>query len=481
MRIRSIAALVGLVALVAACSAGPGTGGELQGTKWILRSYDNAGTLTLVPDNEYADIEFDFEPGHRLQRLQHVQRAVPRRRPDAVHQRAGVDTHGLPPEAMALEQAYLQLLDGSRFYSARGDTLTIFDSIGSTSLVFDAAPRNPLLGKWQVDSFETKPNTVSILLPGTTIDVAFGIGSVGGFSGCNSFSGTYGTNGNVVRIGRLATTRLACPDDVMAQETAFLQALEGASLIETRNNQVNLTDLGGSLKVALLRPTPEIAPSPEPQPSAPASEAPSVAPSAGGEPVAHPRPHPDTRSNAETDTAPDRAAGVRGAAQPAALHPADGRVLRPEEPGWHVRRPGRVSRRLAHGRRARQPRLPVFRPERDHGARRSGDADKRDPRVRAATGLRRRGHRGDESGSLDRPVADADDDRQSRGDADRRDVEQRRGRHPDRHVSDHLIVNVGSSGSVSMWTSGAATDQAFKDNSAILSLMVASTSFTAGP
>jgi len=59
MRIRSIAALVGLVALVAACSAGPGTGGELQGTKWILRSYDNAGTLTLVPENQYADIEFD--------------------------------------------------------------------------------------------------------------------------------------------------------------------------------------------------------------------------------------------------------------------------------------------------------------------------------------------------------------------------------------------------------------------------------------
>ena len=59
MRIRSIAALVGLVVLVAACSAGPGTGGELQGTKWILRSYDNAGTLTLVPENEYADIEFD--------------------------------------------------------------------------------------------------------------------------------------------------------------------------------------------------------------------------------------------------------------------------------------------------------------------------------------------------------------------------------------------------------------------------------------
>jgi hypothetical protein len=32
-----------------------------------------------------------------------------------------------------------------------------------------------------------------------------------------------------------------------------------------------------------------------------------------------------------------------------------------------------------------------------------------------------------------------------------------------------------------MWTDGAAGNQAFEDNSAILSLMVASTSFTAGP
>ena len=394
MRIRSIAALVGLVALVAACSAGPGTGGELQGTKWILRSYDSAGTLTLVPDNQYADIEFNSNRATGFSGC-NTFNARYRAGGRTLFISAPASTlMACPPEAMALEQAYLQLLDGSRFYSARGDTLTIFDSIGSTSLVFDAAPRNPLLGKWQVDSFETKPNTVSILLPGTTMDVAFGIGSVGGFSGCNSFSGTYGTNGNVVRIGRLATTRLACPDDVMAQETAFLQALEGASLIETRSNQVNLTDLGGSLKVALVRPTPEIAPSPEPQPSAPASEAPSVAPSAAPSPSPTPRPpHPDAGSHADTDTAPDRAAGVRGAAQPAALHPADGRVLRPQEPGWHVRRPGRVSRRLAHGRRARQPRLPVFRPERDHGARRSRDADQRDPRVRAATGLRRRRHR----------------------------------------------------------------------------------------
>ena len=35
----------------------------------------------------------------------------------------------------------------------------------------------------------------------------FGIANVGGSSGCNTYDGTYGTNGTIVRIGRLATTR----------------------------------------------------------------------------------------------------------------------------------------------------------------------------------------------------------------------------------------------------------------------------------
>ena len=53
-----------------------------------------------------------------------------------------------------------------------------------------------------------------------------------GSSGCNTFAGTYGTNGNVVRVGALATTQMACSDDVMTQETAFLAALQGAALID---------------------------------------------------------------------------------------------------------------------------------------------------------------------------------------------------------------------------------------------------------
>ena len=58
MTVRRIAALLALGLLVAACSAGPGTGGLLEGTDWVLRSYVAEGDLVTVPETQFADAEF---------------------------------------------------------------------------------------------------------------------------------------------------------------------------------------------------------------------------------------------------------------------------------------------------------------------------------------------------------------------------------------------------------------------------------------
>jgi heat shock protein HslJ len=198
----------------------------------------------------------------------------------------------------------MDLLGQSRFYSVRRETLTVYDADRYTILRYDAAPRNPLLGTWDVDSFETAPGTVSALVEGTTINVAFRIGTLGGFAGCNSFTGVYGTNGTVVRISKLALTRLACEPDVMDQETAFVAALEGAALIESRGTQLNLTDRNDALKVALLRPTPpeEASPAPAASPSAAPSKTPEATPTPTPKPTAKPTPAPTP-----TPTAPPTA------------------------------------------------------------------------------------------------------------------------------------------------------------------------------
>ena len=74
---------------------------------------------------------------------------------------------------------------------------------------------------------------MNALLPDTELDVTFGIVTIGGHAGCNTFSGTYGTNGDIVRVSQLATTRLACEQPVMDQETAFLAALQGVARIDS--------------------------------------------------------------------------------------------------------------------------------------------------------------------------------------------------------------------------------------------------------
>jgi heat shock protein HslJ len=54
-------------------------------------------------------------------------------------------------------------------------------------------------------------------------------GKVSGFSGCNSYSGTYTTSGNSITVSKkLAVTQKACRAAVMAGEKAYLAALTAA-------------------------------------------------------------------------------------------------------------------------------------------------------------------------------------------------------------------------------------------------------------
>ncbi len=319
---RTLGALVALAFLITACSAGEGTGdtaevtgGTLEGTQWVLDSYGQDGSLTILPEAQYADVRFDSSrvSGYSgCNEFNGLYRAGGRTL--LISQLSGTFM-ACDEAAMAFEQQYLSLLDSSRFYGVRRGQLTILDAKLNTVLVFNAAPRNPLLGKWRVDSYGTTPGTVVGVLEGTQIDVAFQLVSVGGSAGCNAYSGIYGTNGDVVGVGRLATTNLACDTAVMDQETAFLEALQGVAFVESRGSTLNLTDRSGGLRVALVRPTPDVEPdtSASPEPSANATPAvtptpePTTAPTATPEPTPKPTPKPTPTPTAPPSVAPSGA------------------------------------------------------------------------------------------------------------------------------------------------------------------------------
>ena len=52
---RLLAALLGLALVVIACSPGPGAGGRLEGTDWVLRSLAVNGQLAIAEEGQYAD------------------------------------------------------------------------------------------------------------------------------------------------------------------------------------------------------------------------------------------------------------------------------------------------------------------------------------------------------------------------------------------------------------------------------------------
>ncbi len=57
-------------------------------------------------------------------------------------------------------------------------------------------------------------------------------GKISGNGSCNRFFGTVENNGNQIKLGPLGSTRMACPEAVMHQETKYLEALQAADRFE---------------------------------------------------------------------------------------------------------------------------------------------------------------------------------------------------------------------------------------------------------
>lgn len=102
--------------------------------------------------------------------------------------------------------------------------------------VINSTAQDPLEGtSWVLSAFsESKP------IPGTTLTASFQDGQVSGSAGCNSYSGTYQVEGEVIQIGPVAITEMAClePEGVMDQELKFVQFLQDGETFQLEEGQL---------------------------------------------------------------------------------------------------------------------------------------------------------------------------------------------------------------------------------------------------
>ncbi|MEZ5863632.1 MAG: META domain-containing protein [Geminicoccaceae bacterium] len=77
-------------------------------------------------------------------------------------------------------------------------------------------------GPWLVEDIQAR-GVMDYLQ--TTLQVSSG-GGVSGFGGCNRYFGEAEIDGDKIRFGALGSTRMACPEAIMDQESRFFAALE---------------------------------------------------------------------------------------------------------------------------------------------------------------------------------------------------------------------------------------------------------------
>jgi len=131
-----------------------------------------------------------------------------------------------------------------------------------TAILLAQAPT--LQNSWRLVGWG-KPENLQRSQQGSEITAEFKAGQLAGSAGCNRYTGSYTVKGSALTTKGFATTRKACPQPIMAQESTYLKALGSATQYTINNqNQLRISyqmgDSSGVLVYALLptgmKPTP---------------------------------------------------------------------------------------------------------------------------------------------------------------------------------------------------------------------------------
>ena len=98
---------------------------------------------------------------------------------------------------------------------------------------------------WQLVSLDLQP-VAPAAHPDQRAQLVFDNGRVTGSGGCNRLSGSYQRNGSRLKLGPLATTRMACADAGRSGlETRFLAALQATASYRVKGARLLLLDASG--------------------------------------------------------------------------------------------------------------------------------------------------------------------------------------------------------------------------------------------
>ena len=105
-------------------------------------------------------------------------------------------------------------------------------------------PSQPIAleGIWNLVSLDNQP-----ILSESEITAEFAEGRVNGSAGCNSYFADYQLDNTQLNIETIGSTKRACPDDLMKQESTYLSLLDRAESAAVVDNVLTINTPDGDL------------------------------------------------------------------------------------------------------------------------------------------------------------------------------------------------------------------------------------------
>jgi heat shock protein HslJ len=133
-------------------------------------------------------------------------------------------------------------------YRLDGDRLALVDAADAEIASLRPLAAVSLVGTWQLAELPAADG--AIVLVDTDAFIELGVdGALTGNTGCNSLMGDHAVEGETIKVGPVATTKMACKDPAASEiETALLGALENAAGWRiTMEGWLELVDASGAL------------------------------------------------------------------------------------------------------------------------------------------------------------------------------------------------------------------------------------------
>ena len=228
--------------LLSACGAVPSAAAapDLDGTAWVLESLaDRAVLPDAKPTARFADGRVQGTDGCNRYFAAYTQTETSLQ----VDERGGMSMMACPPAVMQQADAFMEALTSARSIRLAEGRLELLGAADVTLAAFTEQSRSLAGTSWRVTAFNNGRQAAVSPLADTDLSLAFSSdGQVSGSAGCNTFNGSFTSEGKTISIGSLATTRRMCPRPagVMEQEQQFLQALQSAATADFESDRLEL-------------------------------------------------------------------------------------------------------------------------------------------------------------------------------------------------------------------------------------------------